>query len=51
MDELIKKMAKVILEENKKYAGEEGTQMAVEQIDEGGAEDEKVKKTSRRSKK
>lgn len=51
MDELIKKMAKVILEENKKYAGEEVTQMAVEQIDEGGAEDEKVKKTSRRSKK
>ena len=51
MDELIKKMAKVILEENKKYAGEEVTQMAVEQIEEGGAENEKTKKTTRRSKK
>ena len=52
MEELINKMAQVILSENKQYVGEEVAKAAIEEIQEGGKKDEtKVKKTTRGRKK
>lgn len=51
MEELIKKMAQVILSENKEYVGEKVADAAIEEIQEGGKENEtKVKKTRGRKK-
>lgn len=58
MQSLVRRMAKSVLNENKAYVGPEIAKQAIEEIEkdeeseeEGGSEDEKVKKTSRRSKK
>ena len=53
MDELIQRMAKMILEENKSYVGKDIAERAIKELDnkEGGEPDEKVKKTRRSSKK
>lgn len=52
MEELISKMAQVILSENKQYVGEQVAEAAVKEIQEGGNENEtKVKKTTRGRKK
>ena len=52
MEELISKMAQVILSENKQYVGEQVAEAAIKEIQEGGNENEtKVKKTTRGRKK
>ena len=52
MEELINKMAQVILSENKQYVGEQVAEAAIKEIQEGGNENEtKVKKTTRGRKK
>ena len=52
MEELINKMAQVILSENKQYVGEKVSEAAIEEIKEGGKENEaKAKKTTRGRKK
>ena len=52
MEELINKMAQVILSENKQYVGEKVAEAAIEEIKEGGKENEaKAKKTTRGRKK
>ena len=52
MEELINKMAQVILSENKQYVGEKVAEAAIKEIQEGGNENEtKVKKSTRGRKK
>lgn len=52
MEELINKMAQVILSENKQYVGEEVADAAIKELQEGGEKNEKkVKKTTRGRKK
>lgn len=52
MEELISKMAQVILSENKQYVGEQVAEAAIKEIQEGENENEtKVKKTTRGRKK
>ena len=52
MEELINKMAQVILSENKQYVGEEVADAAIKELQEGGEENEKqVKKATRGRKK
>lgn len=52
MEELISKMAQVILSENKQYVGKQVAEAAIKEIQEGGNENEtKVKKTTRGRKK
>ena len=52
IEELISKMAQVILSENKQYVGEQVAEAAIKEIQEGGNENEtKVKKTTRGRKK
>lgn len=51
MDELVRNLAELILQENKSYVGEDIANKAIEEIkEEGENEDEKKKKTSRRKK-
>ena len=52
LEELVRKMAQIVLEENKEYVGEEVANKAIEEIKEGGVEsDEEIKKTTRGRKK
>ena len=52
MEELINKMAQVILSENRQYVGEEVADAAIKELQEGGERNEKqVKKTTRGRKK
>lgn len=52
MEELINKMAQVILSENKQYVGEKVAEAAIKEIQEGGNDNEtKVKKSTRGRKK
>lgn len=52
LEELVKKMAEIILSDNKDYVGEEIANKAIEEIEKGGQTDEKeVKKSTRGRKK
>ena len=51
MEELVRKMAEVILSENKQYVGEDVAEKAIEEIKKGENENEKVTKKTRGRKK
>lgn len=52
MEDLVKKMAEIILQDNKKYVGEDIADQAIEEIKKGGQTDEKeIKKSTRGRKK
>lgn len=51
MEDLVNKMAQIILRQNKQYVGEKIAEEAIEEIEKGGEDNEKVKKTTRGRKK
>ena len=51
MEDLVNKMAQIILRQNKQYVGEKIAEEAIEEIEKGGEDNEKIKKTTRGRKK
>ena len=51
MEDLVNRMAQIILRQNKQYVGEKIAEQAIEEIQEGGEDDEKEKKSTRGRKK